>query len=67
MREHHDLVSLQDGVPENVVCFLAEDGATDALADIVPDLDAVVVVVLNAAQTQSVMFDDAGLTLPGDE
>ena len=48
------------------MCFLAEDGATDALADIAPDLDAVVV-VLNAAQTQSVMFDDAGLTLPGDE
>ena len=54
-------------MPQNVACFLAEDGTTDALTDIAPGLDAVVVVVLNAAQTQSVMFGDAGLTLPGDE
>jgi len=41
--------------------FRAEGGAGGALADIAGDLDAVVVVVLNADQTEDVLFGDAGV------
>ncbi len=38
--------------------FRAEGGAPGTLAEVAADLDAVVVVVLNAAQTESVLFGD---------
>lgn len=41
--------------------FAAEGGATAALADVAPTLTAVVCVVLNAAQTEAVLFGDAGV------
>ncbi|MEP4247344.1 L-threonate dehydrogenase [Tateyamaria sp.] len=41
--------------------FVAEGGAPGALADIAPDLDAVLVVVLNAAQTEAVLFGPDGV------
>jgi 3-hydroxyisobutyrate dehydrogenase-like beta-hydroxyacid dehydrogenase len=41
--------------------FRAEGGAPGALADIAPTLDAVVVVVLNAAQAQEVLFGTDGV------
>ncbi|WP_299297618.1 L-threonate dehydrogenase [uncultured Tateyamaria sp.] len=41
--------------------FQSEGGAAGALADVAGDLDAVIVVVLNAAQTENVLFGDAGL------
>ncbi|MEC8642845.1 MAG: L-threonate dehydrogenase [Pseudomonadota bacterium] len=50
-----------DVVPEAMARFAAEGGAAGDLADIAPDLDAVVVVVLNADQTQSVLFGDNGV------
>ena len=50
-----------DVVPEAMARFAAEGGAAGDLADIAPDLDAVVVVVLNAAQTESVLFGDNGV------
>ena len=42
--------------PEPVQRFRAEGGAAGALAEAAPTLDAVVVVVLNAAQTEAVLF-----------
>jgi 3-hydroxyisobutyrate dehydrogenase-like beta-hydroxyacid dehydrogenase len=60
MRAGHSTYGF-DVVPENVTRFQAEGGGTDSLADIAPDLDIVVIVVLNAAQTQAVMFGDAGV------
>ncbi|MGB1871495.1 MAG: L-threonate dehydrogenase [Candidatus Puniceispirillaceae bacterium] len=50
-----------DVVPEAVARFVAEGGAEGGLADIAPDLDAVVVVVLNAEQTESVLFGESGV------
>ena len=50
-----------DVVPEAMARFAAEGVAAGDLADIAPDLDAVVVVVLNADQTQSVLFGDNGV------
>lgn len=41
--------------------FAAEGGARGVLADIVGTLDAVIVVVLNAAQTETVLFGDKGI------
>ncbi len=41
--------------------FKAEGGADGALADVAGDLDGVVVVVLNAAQTESVLFGPDGV------
>jgi 3-hydroxyisobutyrate dehydrogenase-like beta-hydroxyacid dehydrogenase len=41
--------------------FRAEGGAPGALADVAGDLDAVVVVVLNAAQTEAVLFGETGV------
>ena len=41
--------------------FRADGGAAGALADVAPSLDAVVVLVLNAAQTEDVLFGAEGL------
>ncbi len=41
--------------------FQAEGGAKGAIADVAGTLDAVTVVVLNAAQTEAVLFGDAGI------
>lgn len=50
-----------DVAQNRVDAFQAEGGASGALADIAGDLDAAIVVVLNAAQTESVLFGDEGL------
>lgn len=50
-----------DVMPEQTQRFQNEGGASGALADIAADLDAVVVVVLNAAQTESVLFGEQGI------
>ncbi len=47
-----------DVAPEQVRKFHAEGGATGEISDIAADLNAVVVVVLNAAQTESVLFGE---------
>lgn len=41
--------------------FRAEGGAVGDLAEVAATLDAVVIVVLNAAQTEAVLFGDAGV------
>ena len=41
--------------------ILSEGGAVGAMGEVAGDLDAVVVVVLNAAQTESVLFGEAGV------
>lgn len=50
-----------DVVPQQVDKFRAEGGADGDLADIAGGLDAVVVVVLNADQTEAVLFGDEGV------
>ncbi|MCH1425926.1 MAG: NAD(P)-dependent oxidoreductase [Alphaproteobacteria bacterium] len=50
-----------DLLPEAMARFQAEGGAPGALADIAPNLDAVVAVVLNAEQTASVLFGGQGV------
>lgn len=50
-----------DVVDAQVARFLAEGGAAGSVAEVAPDLDAVVVVVLNAAQLESVLFGEAGV------
>jgi len=50
-----------DLVPEAMASFGAEGGSSGELADVAPDLDAVVIVVLNADQTESVLFGDSGV------
>ncbi|WP_022703163.1 L-threonate dehydrogenase [Pseudorhodobacter ferrugineus] len=47
--------------PAQSARFMAEGGAQGALPDIAPSLDAVVVVVLNAAQTETVLFGPQGV------
>jgi len=47
--------------PAAMARFVAEGGATGALADVAGDLDGAMIVVLNAAQTESVLFGAAGL------
>jgi L-threonate 2-dehydrogenase len=47
--------------PARVARFRAEGGAAGELADVAAGLDAVVVVVLNAAQTEAVLFGDGGV------
>ena len=49
-----------DVVPAQMERFQADGGAAGAVADIAPSLDAVVTVVLNAAQTEAVLFGDDG-------
>lgn len=50
-----------DVVPAQMERFQLEGGAKGAIEDIAADLDAVFVVVLNAAQTESVLFGDGGV------
>ena len=50
-----------DVVPEQEETFMKEGGAKGALADIASELDAVVVVVLNAAQAEAVLFGPDGI------
>ena len=47
-----------DVVPEQVTRFQANGGSAGALNDVAGSLDAVAVVVLNAAQTEAVLFGD---------
>ena len=46
---------------EAVARFQAAGGAIGTIDEVAPTLDAVVIVVLNAAQTDSVLFGDAGI------
>ncbi len=50
-----------DVMADAVDRFLAEGGTTGAIADVAPKLDAAVIVVLNAAQVESVLFGDDGI------
>lgn len=50
-----------DVVPEQERRFVADGGAEGARADIAGRIDAAVLVVLNAAQTQEVMFGEGGI------
>ena len=50
-----------DVVPGRVTAFRDEGGADGEIAHVAGLLDAVVVVVLNAAQTESVLFGEAGI------
>ena len=50
-----------DVAPAQAERFRAEGGAAGALADVAASLDAVVVVVLNAAQTEAVLFGEDGV------
>ncbi|WP_299042995.1 L-threonate dehydrogenase [uncultured Tateyamaria sp.] len=47
--------------PDAVARFQSEGGTPGALSDIAGTLDTVVTVVLNAAQTETVLFGDAGI------
>lgn len=47
--------------PDQVATFQAEGGAAGDLADVIANVDAVVVVVLNAAQTETVLFGSNGV------
>ncbi len=47
--------------PDAVARFVADGGAQGAVADAGPGLDAAMVVVLNAAQTEAVLFGEDGL------
>lgn len=50
-----------DVVPSQMERFQFEGGTKGALAEIARSLDAVIIVVLNAAQTEEVMFGDNGV------
>ena len=50
-----------DVSPEQTARFAAAGGATGALADVAHGLDAVIVVVLNAEQTETVLFGPNGV------
>lgn len=50
-----------DVAPDPMARFAAEGGAPGALAEVAPSLDAAVIVVLNAAQTEAVLFGDNAL------
>ncbi len=49
-----------DVAPEQQQRFVSEGGAVGTLADVAKTLDAAIVVVLNAAQTENVLFGDEG-------
>ena len=49
-----------DIAPKQIQRFQSEGGGTGSLQDVAGGLDAVVVVVLNAAQTEAVLFGDNG-------
>ena len=50
-----------DVMAQHVARFIAEGGKNGDVAEVAPTLDAVVVVVLNAAQTESVLFGEDGV------
>ena len=50
-----------DVVPESMARFAADGGSLAEIADVAPTLDAVVVVVLNADQTEAVLFGETGI------
>ena len=50
-----------DVVPDQMERFCAEGGTKAHLHDIAATLDTAIVVVLNAAQTEEVLFGDGGL------
>jgi len=50
-----------DVVPAQMERFRADGGANGAIDDVASTLEAVIVVVLNAAQTESVLFGEAGI------
>ena len=50
-----------DTVSSQVEKFVGEGGFSDTVASAVPSLDVVVIVVLNAAQTESVLFGSDGI------
>ncbi|WP_434054406.1 MAG: NAD(P)-binding domain-containing protein [Roseibium sp.] len=50
-----------DVVPSKIEKFRAEGGAAGSLAEIASTLDAAVIVVLNAGQTEDVLFGDNGI------
>ena len=50
-----------DVVPEQMTRFHKDGGSAGAVADVAGSLDAVAVVVLNAAQTEAVLFGDNGI------
>lgn len=50
-----------DRVEAQVAAFQKEGGEAGRLSDIAPRLDAAIVVVLNAAQTEDVLFGEEGL------
>ncbi len=50
-----------DVVPEQERRFVEEGGADGARADVAGEIDAAVLVVLNAAQTEEVMFGESGV------
>lgn len=55
LRAGHDLAAF-DVAPQPVARIAAEGARTGALADLAPDLDCAVIVVLNAAQTRAVIL-----------
>ncbi|MEM9709143.1 MAG: L-threonate dehydrogenase [Pseudomonadota bacterium] len=50
-----------DAMAEREEAFLATGGAPGSLAEVAPGLDAVLVVVLNAAQTEDLLFGPEGI------
>ncbi len=50
-----------DMVPAQVDRFQAEGGSAGTIAEVASSLDAAVVVVLNAAQTEAVLFGEGGI------
>ncbi|EBA14011.1 L-threonate dehydrogenase [Roseobacter sp. CCS2] len=50
-----------DVMPDPVTRFVSEGGKHGRIADVAPALDAIVVVVLNAAQVESVLFGAEGV------
>lgn len=50
-----------DVVPEQMTRFHKDGGSAGTIADVAGSLDAVAVVVLNAAQTEAVLFGEDGL------
>jgi putative dehydrogenase len=50
-----------DVTPTQMERFAQDGGAAGALTEVAGDLDAVIVVVLNAAQTETVLFGDGGV------
>ena len=50
-----------DVMPDVMARFEADGGSPGEIAEIAPKLDAVVVVVLNAEQTEAVLFGEAGI------